>query len=360
MDLLHFLITQKNKKPFILLISVLIIFGLSVKFSWDIMYVNDALRNSSKNAMDVKWYITENFLRDKLILNDELASYLGNKIVAEARKYDDKTLVDVLSSIGTTDEENVLLTIIENNLRNVYFLNIESPKNNPFALIIGKDKKDDSYLIVDFAENGLPSDKISIILEEEVLRRTSSPRLVEWAINRILDVTPGDTINDLIFLRMSNDTDFEHPNENEVESFDIRGLRELFYKNNGDFDKTFNGIEILTPFYIYKHNDIVGNIRIKSGIRTDVKIIAIVSGFSPYVIAHHTKDIISQFESIDRNNVYMEAVLVEKSHVMLLIDVLIIVINTLLTFILYIYISLNKEKMIMSLKNNGDQDGGVN
>jgi len=275
-----------------------------------------------------KWSYTESFMRKLLIENAELAENLADQIILDARRFSDEQLTHYLNTINLADE-NAFRPLIEDVIKGVYFRDIPADWNDPFVMIIGKNREEDSFILTDFSENCSIEDYASegeiVRYMEDEYRLHADPVLARHAFNNIMDFKSGEIWEGVNFFQFLDWL----PSAARFESYDYRGLRKAFFDNDGDLRKTFGAIEILTPYYIYRDRDIVGNPRIVNRQISDTRIIVVVSAFNPYDIMvrdydfnARTRQYLQSIENIRLEHQKSKTFLLKLNLLLLVIDIL--------------------------------------
>lgn len=323
---------EANRTKDFLLQPLLIILTLVLLMSWKISSNVTMLENSTKETIKLlvedNWKNIENDLKGELELNHELSEDLSIKITNDLKALSINDLEKYINTIGQI-ENNSIQKIVGDRLKGVYFKGVVSDANDPFAMIIGKGEKD-SFIFSDFSEN-CAIDKLTRNLDEEYSLH-ANPELAKVAFNKILRLEYGTTLEEIIFFQFN-------PKEGmPLKSYNFKGLKQLYFDNNYDFDLTFKSIEFISPAYIYRDRSIINKPRIIDRIKTDAKIIAIMSVFSFYEIENQNNTKINSLPEIIKE-VTEKSLIIERS---LMIGGIFTMLIAILMFILFLSY-LNKE-----------------
>jgi len=256
--------------------------------------------SSIEEILRNKWNSIEYFLIENLRYNEKLSETIALNIIHEIIENHEKDEIYYnLMNIEKFDN-NFILTIIENNLRGIYFKNIQNDANDPFVVIIDKNESS-SFILADFSSNCSIKDNYSdntfvrYFYDEYPLHYDKD--LAKVAFNKLLDLELGTNLNSLIFFQFPPPKSSSYP----LEEYTLYGIKDVFFKNNGDILKTFGSLEFLSPYYIYRDFDIVGNFRIVNRKITDARIIGIVSAFNLYDVIINDKDFYNNLSKYDES-----------------------------------------------------------
>lgn len=268
------------------------LFATSLFISWNL----DSLKEQSVKAIDTikynKWMAIEGYLTKSIDDNYQLSESLANKIIFDLKMYSDKDLQKGMNTIGESPN-NIIQKIVGNHIKGVYFKGIQSDANDPFAMVIGKEGIEDSFLFADYSEN-CAVNQLTRTLDVE-FELQNNKELAKVAFTKLLNLKYGKPIEESIFFQ------FESKEGVPLPTLDYEGIKASFFENNASFALTFKSIEFLAPYYIYRDKDIVGNARIEGRVRTNAKILAIVSVFSLYEVVLNDREFLSKLKEYDYN-----------------------------------------------------------
>jgi len=316
--------------PLYIILSVVTVLGL--KTMSDIETINIMTEKSISQLTDDKWEMIEEYLNSAMIDSFDLAQNLSFSIIDEITDTIEKEKIDYyLDNIGIIDN-NPLQRIIGDHIQGVYFRNVITNANDPFAILIGKDENN-SFLFADFSENcAVQESTRSLDIEYELQGRKGDRELAKVAFNKLVNLRSGYPLANSIFFQ------FESKEGVKLESYDFTGLKKSFYDNEGSFEKTFKSIEFLAPFYIYRNNSLGGSPRIVNRQKTDAKIIGIVSVFSLYDIVINDFNFHNLLKQKDKNIQTLHNNKIDKERFLLMTGILVTMLTTVMFILFWIYI----------------------
>jgi hypothetical protein len=309
-----------------------IVFLLGFKTMSDLETITIMTEKSKTQIMLNKWELIEEYLNLAMLDSFDLAQNLSFEIIDEVTDTIDSNKIDYyLDNIGIINN-NPIQTIIGDKLQGVYFRNVISDANDPFAILIGKDDKD-SFLFADFSENCAVEELTrNLELEYELQGRNGDKELAKVAFNKLVNLRSGYPLANVIFFQ------FESKEGVKLRSYDLTGLKESFFENDGDFEKTFKSIEFLAPFYIYRNNSLGGSPRIVNRQKTDAKIIGIVSVFSLYDIILYDNYFNNIIKQKDRSIEMLITNKIDKERFFLMTGILVTMLTTVMFILFWIFL----------------------
>lgn len=309
------------------LVPLVIIFVLtallSQKIAWDLQSFQAARARATERALHAKWVAVESFLNEAFLDNFQLSEELANSVIHSLQGYNGAQLDSYLETLGTT-ADNPIQCAIGDTIKGVYFRGIVSDANDPFALVIGR-SLEDSFIFADYSEN-CAIDKLTRNLYQEfdLQARHGSRALAENAFARLVALHSGKPLQEAIFFQFSGKDGVE------LKQLDFSGLKQSFFDNKGDIALTFKSIEFLAPYYIYRDQSIGGTPRMVSRVKTDAKVLAIVSVFSFYDVIINDNSIRLALEGYDRTRDYMLKDSFREERNSLIVGILIMLVTILL------------------------------
>jgi hypothetical protein len=290
----------KNKAFAITFIIIALVFIVCVKITWDTLESNQIVEITEKALLDNKWKIIEEYIDKHLKENSEIADNIANRVKLRViNEYDYYTIDNALYNIGKV-ENNVIQRVIGEEIKDKYYMDIRNDANDPFAMLIGINNEEDSYIISDYSENCAVDEFSQNLYTNYELQ--SNKELAKNAFLKVLRLDNGKDILDPIFFQFEDTVlGGEKPKIS-----DYSEIKSLFFENKGDFYKTFEGIEFLTPSYIHRDRDILDRFRVVNTVKEDVKLIAIISVFSIFDVVNKDTEFSYKLKVLDEtmNNIF--------------------------------------------------------
>jgi uncharacterized membrane protein len=321
-----------------IVIISLIILILMQKTLWDVDSTNMRYERRKEQLLAAKWDMVETQLGKLQEENFTLARQMADQIAAQLSSYDAATLDDHLAALPS--ENNIIQEATDQVLRGVHFRDIINDANDPFAILVGKGAED-SFIFSDFSENcALPdSGQVTKSLQQEyaLVEVQGNRVLTEKALTSIIGVEPGTPLPDTIFLQFAGrETPLQPP-------YTLKGLEELFVSLEGSVHKTFEALEFCAPYYIYRDQAISGTPRVVSHIKTDAKIIAVVSIFNYLDVLSQDAYMSMQLDRFDKelSLANYERILEERST--LIIGLLIMAVIFVLLILFWVFMQFSYE-----------------
>lgn len=329
---------KKKKNVFpkvILLIPIGIIFSmmlvLSQKISWDIESLHQATDRSTEKIVNNKWEFIENYIQEAQAESFLLSESIALEVITDVKKLPQSEVDNYLANIGK-QKNNPIQNIVGNRIQGKYFRGNVSDANDPFAMIIGKDEKD-SFLFADFSENCAVDELTrSLFIEYELQGREGNSELAHDAFGHLLNLNTGKPLSETIFFQFAK-KDSGVP----LSSYDFDGIKHSYYMNKGDIKSTFQSLEFLAPYYIYRDRSIGGTLRVEDRVKTDAKIIAIVSVYSLYETINndpYALRILNQYDDLQK---HLKSELIREERIILIIGILIMLIAFLMFMLFWGY-----------------------
>lgn len=234
---------KKHKIYTIFIISLIII---------SVMVLNgfDSIEDYKQEKLDMEWSIIEDILRDSIdeshISNEVNVAYIQRKI----RDHYEGNSEDLEYDIKHLYENNVLTGILAKSLRNDILFDMDENKS---------DANDPFYISRERIEINLSKDSALEFGEDasftNEFTKHFNPILAQKAISNILDGNKEYTI--WHYKTLDKELPFYQDVKN-LEYVDVKTLKDLFYKHNGDY-RVLKGFEFIVPEYIYRDKDLLGN-----------------------------------------------------------------------------------------------------
>ena len=316
--------------PVVIIMTMLLV--LAQKVIWDMESLRLSTTRSIDKVLDDRWEQIEKFTVQATQENFELSRTLKDEVVQKLSKYSSAQLDVALDSVAT-NPGNIIQQAVGTSIRGKYFRDIESDSNDPFAMLIGK-SEDDSFLFADFSENCAVDELTRNLHQEYDLQGKAGDRqLAIFAFDQLLNLKSSPLLSDVIFFQ------FEAGGGGApLQDYSWKGIRQAYYKNNGDVSKTFKALEFLAPSYIYKDRSIAGENRIIDRVRTDAKTIAIVSVFSLLEAINNDPIMSYTLQQSEDLQQYLQKESVREERVMLLMGILIMILAVVLFSFFWTYL----------------------
>lgn len=267
-------------------IPLIIIMGISSiliqETVWQVEYTQTLFQRSRTSILNRKW---AEVIRQIEILQEEnfkLSEDLSDKVIESLADYSAEELDHYLLTIGMPG--NIIQRAVDDAIKGVYFRDLVLDTNDPMAMIIGKGEED-SFVFANFSQSYGLQEIVSSLEQEYHLFRNivGGDLLAAHTLQRIVNLEEGRQVEDSLFLQVN-----KRPG-GELEVFTLGELKDIFIKNRGDIEKTFCGIEFLAPYYIYRDEAISGTPRLENRVKTDAKVIGIISSFGYVDIIRNDK-----------------------------------------------------------------------
>lgn len=340
---------QLPKRSYIVPLAIILVLAtvLGQKVLWDLQTYRENRERIVERSLEDKWRATESFLQEAFEDNYKLSEKLAEDVISKLSGYDSAELDRDLERIAT-QPGNPIQQAVGDTLRGVYFRGIVTDANDPFAMIIGR-SEEDSFIFADYSENcSVDALTRNLTQEYELQGREGNRELAETAFNRLLALHTGKPLSEAIFFQ------FNCKEGVELTSLDFKGLKHSFFANNGNIEHTFRSIEFLAPYYIYRDQSIGGTPRVYNRIKTDAKIIAIVSVFSFYDVVIASPSLVAALDGYDSTRSFLLRENVREERTSLLIGILIMLIAILLFTQFWVYSAMEE------VRNTTDKSGANN
>lgn len=340
---------QLPKRSYIVPLAIILVLAtvLGQKVLWDLQTYRENRERIVERSLEDKWRATESFLQEAFEDNYKLSEKLAEDVISKLSGYDSAELDRELERIAT-QPGNPIQQAVGDTLRGVYFRGIVTDANDPFAMIIGR-SEEDSFIFADYSENcSVDALTRNLTQEYELQGREGNRELAETAFNRLLALHTGKPLSEAIFFQ------FNCKEGVELTSLDFKGLKHSFFANNGNIEHTFRSIEFLAPYYIYRDQSIGGTPRVYNRIKTDAKIIAIVSVFSFYDVVIASPSLVAALDGYDSTRSFLLRENVREERTSLLIGILIMLIAILLFTQFWVYSAMEE------VRNTTDKSGANN
>jgi hypothetical protein len=174
------------------------------------------------------------------------------------------------------DEDNLLYPIFRKHIEHQYFMNIKNDANDMFLAIGGNEP----IIAADYSINCAAEDRTRTFNEE--IAGHANPELASYTFQKLLTNYDGllffqyveDPLGDMI--NFGNGKTYQH-----LLSYDINGLKDLYFRNNGDWEHTFGYYEFLAKSFVYDDMDMSGELVVSArGMKQDAKIIIPITVFN--------------------------------------------------------------------------------
>lgn len=314
-----------SKRSYLVPLTIIFVLTavLSQKIAWDLQAFQAARERAQDQALIDKWSATEVFLSEAFSDNFILSEDIANQVISDLTKYPGALLDRYLADVGSS-ANNPIQVAVGSAIKGRYFRGIVSDANDPFAMIIGRDIND-SFVFADFSEN-CAVDKLTRDLHQEfeLQGRKGNRELAEVAFSRIVALHSGKPLSEAIFFQ------FCEKQGAELKQLDFTGLKQSFFDNKGDLALTFKSIEFLAPHYIYRDQSIGGTPRVTSRVKTDARILAIVSVFSFYDVVANDIRIRTALDGYDKTREFVLRDSFREERTSLIVGILIMLVTVLL------------------------------
>ena len=330
---------QLSKRSYIVPLAIILVLAtvLGQKVLWDLQTFRENRDRIVERSLEDKWRATESFLTEAFSDNYKLSEQLAADVIHKLNGYDSKMLDQYLSTIATTPGNPIQLAVGDV-LRGVYFRGIVSDANDPFAMIIGRGEED-SFIFADYSENcSVDALTRNLSQEYELQGRAGNRELAEVAFKRLVALHTGKPLEEAIFFQFNCKAGVP------LTTLDYKGLRRSFFANKGSLEDTFKSIEFLAPYYIYRDQSIGGTPRIENRVKTDAKIIAIVSVFSFYDVINASASMSAALKGYDYTRRFLIQESLREERTSLLVGILIMLIAILLFTQFWVYSAMEDAK----------------
>ena len=176
-------------------------------------------------------------------MNKDIVDFIEEEILVV---YDNNSEL-LKDNLKNLDKVNELTIILDEAVTGRYLFDIENDNNDPFIM-------DHTRIITDKSFNCSAEFGSSRTLEQETSMHFNGA-IADKALQSILN---GDNTT-VIWSFLSVDETLPWYNEvKELKYVDLSVLKDLFIKYNGDI-RVLETFEFLTPYYIYRYEDLYGN-----------------------------------------------------------------------------------------------------
>lgn len=312
------------------IVPIIIVFSLAMvllqKVSWDLETIKINTNYNIDKVIEDKWNIVDEYFKNAMNENFILSENIALNIIDDLNYLSNEQIDYYLERVGL-EVNNPIQVQVGNNIKGIYFRGIVSNANDPFAILIGKGESD-SFLFADFSENcAIEELTRSLEIEYELQGRDGDVELARSAFQQILGLKKGTPINETLFFRFAAKTKGV-----VLEEFTYDGIKKSFFDNNGDFRATFQSLEFLSPYYIYRDKSLGGSPRIIDRVKTDAKIIGIVSVFSFEEVINNDPVMLITLERYDDLQKFLKEEQIKNERLVLVTGILV----TLIVFVLFI------------------------
>lgn len=292
--------TKKKMHRLYFIVPIVIILAITTilmsKTKWDVENINIRYNRKHQEALNTKWYVVENQLNILQKESFDNAEYMATQIVKSLSVYSPGELDEALSVIPS--HNNIIQVTTDSVLREGYFRGIMKDANSPFALLIGHDIND-SFIYSSFSRNSELSweDFMGTMEQEYALAsiNNNNRELMEYTFGKLIMLDTGEPLFNSLFCQFdSRDIPLNPP-------YTLAMLKDLFMETNGNIHLTFDGIKFYAPYYIFRDYAISGTPRVLNRIKTDAKIVAVVSSFNYEDILERDDLFKLQIEQMDRS-----------------------------------------------------------
>ena len=323
-----------SRRSYIVPLSIVLVLTLVLgqKIAWDLQSFQATRERAQEQALEAKWDAVEAYLKATIDDSYVLSEKLAGDVILKLKGYSGTALDDYLGTLGTSPD-NPIQIAVGRVIQGVYFKDIVSDANDPFAMVIGRDLED-SFIFADFSEN-CAVDKLTRNLYQEfdLQSQHGSRALAENAFSRLVALQSGKPLTESIFFQ------FESKEGAPLKSLDVAGLKQSFFDNKGDVALTFKSIEFLAPSYIYRDHSIGGTPRVVSRVKTGARVLAIVSVFSFYDVVNTDYSMQTALAGYDRTREFVLRDSLREERTSLVIGILIMLVTILLFAQFWVYTS---------------------
>jgi hypothetical protein len=263
------------------LIIIMVISGILIQETiWQVEIIQKHYTEVRQTLLERKWNTVADQLDTLQEENFVLVEQLSQEVINELKQYDAQTLDEQLAIVGYTD--TVIQQAVDNAIIGVFFRDIVRETNDPFALIIGWGEED-SFIFSNFSQS-CAVDTLTYSLKQEyntIQGITGSDELAQHTLQKIVGLDVGSPSESYLFLQV------EPREEGPVAAVTLSKLKDLFFAYKGDIERTFEGLEFLAPYYIYRDGSISGAPRLENRTKTDARIIGMISSFGYLSVLEH-------------------------------------------------------------------------
>lgn len=323
------------------LIIILVISGiLMMKTVWDVENINIRYERKEGQLLDNKWHIVEDHLMQLQQENFVHATTLAQQIIDKLSALDAATLDFYLENLPCV--ENPIQQAVDTALFRSPFRGITNDANDPLAMVIGRDDSD-SFIFSDFSQNCSLDEGVrtnSMEQEYALMGRDGNRALGEATFRKIIALEAGETLYDTLYIQ------FEARSTELLEPYNFLALRELFFQLDGNVYRTFESIEFLAPYYIYRDQAISGSPRTVDRMKTDARIIAIISIFNYIDVLARDPYMTMQLEQVDNAIALAEYERLLEERSTLIVGLLMMLVIFVLLILFWVFMHLNIEDKI--------------
>ena len=322
---------------------------LSQKIAWDLQSYQSTRDRVKAQALEDKWKATEGYLNAAFQENYVLSEALAARVIGKLSSYSGAELDYYLKTLGESPS-NPVQKAVGSTIQGVYFRDIVTDANDPFAMVIGRGLND-SFIFADFSEN-CAVDKLTrdLYQEFELQARSGNKELAESAFSRLVALQSGRPLREAIFFQFSGKEGAE------LKRLNFDGLKQTFFDNNGDITLTFKSIEFLAPYYIYRDQSLGGTPRVVSRVKTDARVLAIVSVFSFYDVVINDVNIQTALEGYDSTKEFTLKDSLREERTSLIVGILIMLVTILLFAQFWAYTAISNQITVESGKDDAGSD----
>lgn len=312
------------------IVPIIIVFSLAMvllqKVNWDLETIKINTEYNVSKVIEDKWNIIDEYFQDAMNENFILSENIALNVIDDLSYLSNNEIDYYLDRIGL-ELNNPIQLQVGNNIKGVYFRGIVSDANDPFAILIGKSESD-SFLFSDFSENcAIEELTRSLDIEYELQSKDGDVEMAKNAFQQILGLKKGTPVNETLFFRFTKKTKGVALNE-----YTYDGIKESFFSNKGDFRATFQSLEFLSPYYIYRDKSLGGSPRIIDRVKTDARIIGIVSVFNFEEVINNDPIMLITLERYDDLQKFLKEEQIKNERLVLVTGILV----TLIVFVLFI------------------------
>lgn len=332
---------DKLKKIFtnMAIVPMVIIFTLMTillqKMTWDMESLHLTAHRNSEKLMEEKWEILDDYFKSAMAESFDLSESLAKATIEDLSKYSGDEIDRYLEKIGL-EMNNPIQKAVGDNIKGVYFRGIESDTNDPFAMLIGKGESD-SFLFADFSEN-CAVDELTRNLDKEyeLQSKNGDGELAKHAFNQLIGLKKGYPIEETIFFR------FEGKDKGvPLTEYSYDAIRKSFFENKGDHRATFQSLEFLAPYYIFRDKSLGGSPRIIDRVKTNAKVIVIVSVFNFEEVINNDPYMVMTMERYDDLLRYLDKEMIREERTILITGILVMIIAFVLFILFWTYLHFN-------------------
>ena len=255
------------------LIIIMVISGILIQETvWQVELIQKHYTEVRQSLLERKWNTVVSQLDELQEENFILAESMSQEVIRSLEQYEASVLDEQLARVGY--EDTVIQQAVDKAIAGVYFRGIVRETNDPFALIIGKGEED-SFIFSNFSQtSAVINPTYSLEQEYGMLERlTGDDILARHTLQKIVNLDVGSPSESYLFLQV------EEREDGAISAITLRELKQLFFAYRGNVERVFEGIEFLAPYYIYRDGAISGAPRLENRMKTDARIIGMISSF---------------------------------------------------------------------------------